>query len=67
VTASPIVNAILFTCLGLAAFLVALAIAARMAAFDVLKEIAEERNVAAAIVAGAVALGIAWIVAATMH
>ncbi len=66
-TGSPVVNAILFTCLGLAAFLVALAIAARMAGFDVRKEIAEERNAAAAIVAGAVILGVAWIVAATMH
>jgi uncharacterized membrane protein YjfL (UPF0719 family) len=66
-TGSPIVNAILFTCLGLAAFLVALAIAARMAAFDVRKEIVEEKNVAAAIAAAAVALGIAWIIAATMH
>jgi uncharacterized membrane protein YjfL (UPF0719 family) len=67
VTGSPIVNAFLFTCLGLGAYLVALAIAARMAAFDVRKVIAEERNVDAAIAAGAVALGIAWIVAATMH
>jgi uncharacterized membrane protein YjfL (UPF0719 family) len=67
VTGSPILNAILFTCLGLVAFVVALAVAARAAGFDVRKAIVEERNVAAAIVAGAVTLGIAWIVASTMH
>jgi hypothetical protein len=31
------------------------------------KEIVEERNVAAAILAGAVALGLCWIIAAAMH
>jgi uncharacterized membrane protein YjfL (UPF0719 family) len=66
-TGSPILNAILFTCLGLVAFVVALAVAARAAGFDVRKAIVEERNVAAAIVAAAVTLGIAWIVASTMH
>ena len=66
-TGSPILNAILFTCLGLVAFVVALAVAARAAGFDVRKAIVEERNVAAAIVAGAVTLGIAWIIASTMH
>jgi VIT1/CCC1 family predicted Fe2+/Mn2+ transporter len=66
-TSSPILNAILFTCLGLVAFVVALAVAARAAGFDVRKAIVEERNVAAAIVAAAVTLGIAWIVASTKH
>jgi hypothetical protein len=49
------------------AFAIALAAAARAAAFDVRKAIVEERNIAAAIVAAAVTLGIAWIVASTMH
>jgi hypothetical protein len=66
-TSSPILNAILFTCLGLLGFALALAVAARAAGFDVRKTIVEERNVAAAIVAAAVALSIAWIVASTMH
>jgi poly-gamma-glutamate capsule biosynthesis protein CapA/YwtB (metallophosphatase superfamily) len=66
-TGSPILNAILFTCLGLLAFAIALAAAARAAAFDVRKAIVEERNIAAAIVAAAVTLGIAWVVASTMH
>jgi len=67
VTSVPILNALIFTTLGLLAFWAALAIAARGTGFDFRKQILEERNVAASIVAGAVALGIAWIVAATMH
>jgi uncharacterized membrane protein YjfL (UPF0719 family) len=66
-TSSPVLNAILFTCLGLLAFAVALAAAARAAGFDAKKTIVEERNVAAAIVAAAITLGVAWIIAATMH
>ena len=66
-TGSPILNAIIFTCLGLLAFAVVLAVAVRSAGFDVRKAIVEERNTAAAVVAAAVALGAAWIIAATMH
>jgi len=66
-TGSPFLNAIIFTALGLAAFGIAASVAAKMAAFDIRKQIVEERNVAAAVLAGAVALAIAWIVAATMH
>ena len=66
-TGSPMLNAILFTCLGLLAFAVALAAAARAVGFNVKKTIVEERNVAAAVVAAAVTLSIAWIVASTMH
>ncbi len=66
-TGIPILNALLFTGAGLLAFWAALAIAARATGFDLRKQILEERNAAVAIVAAAVALGIAWIVAATMH
>jgi uncharacterized membrane protein YjfL (UPF0719 family) len=66
-TGVPILNALIFTTLGLLAFWAALAIAARGTGFDFRKQIFEERNVAAAVVAAAVALGIAWIVAAAMH
>jgi uncharacterized membrane protein YjfL (UPF0719 family) len=66
-TGSPVLSAILFTCLGLVAFMVALAVAAKSAGFDLRKTIVEDRNTAAAIVAAAITLGIAWIVAATMH
>jgi putative membrane protein len=63
----PLLNALIFTGLGIAIFLIAFTLAAKLWPIDLWKEIAHERNVAAAILAGAVALGIAWIIAATMH
>jgi uncharacterized membrane protein YjfL (UPF0719 family) len=48
-------------------YVVALAVIVKLPPFDPWKEIVGERNVAAGIVAGAVALGLAWIVAAAMH
>jgi len=66
-TEFPIVNAVLFAVVGVALFAVAISIVSKIAPFDLRKQIVEERNVAAAILAGAVALGVAWIIAATMH
>jgi putative membrane protein len=66
-TEIPILNALLYTGAGVLAFAVAFAILAKAAPFDVWREIVHERNVAAAILAGAVALGLCWIIAATMH
>jgi len=66
-TESGILNAILYTALGVAAFLAAFAIVVKLAPFQLWKEIVQEHNIAAAILAGAVALGLCWIIAATMH
>jgi uncharacterized membrane protein YjfL (UPF0719 family) len=66
-TESGFLNAILYTALGVAAFVVAFAIVIKLAPFHLWKEIVEQRNIAAAILAGAVALGLCWIIAATMH
>ena len=63
----PVLNALIFACLGIGVFVVAFAALIKAAPFDVWKAIADDRNVAAAILAGAVALGLCWIVAATMH
>jgi uncharacterized membrane protein YjfL (UPF0719 family) len=63
----PVLNALVFAVLGVLVFVIALAIVAKLAPFHVWKEIVEERNVAAAILAGAVALGLCWIIAAAMH
>jgi uncharacterized membrane protein YjfL (UPF0719 family) len=63
----PVLNALVFATLGVLVFVIALAIVAKLAPFRVWKEIVEERNVAAAILAGAVALGLCWIIAAAMH
>jgi uncharacterized membrane protein YjfL (UPF0719 family) len=66
-TEFPVLNALVFAALGVLVFVVALAIVAKLAPFHVWKEIVEERNVAAAILAGAVALGLCWIIASAMH
>jgi uncharacterized membrane protein YjfL (UPF0719 family) len=66
-TEFPIVNGLIFASLGVALFVIAFSIVSKLAPFDLWKEIVRERNVAAAIFAGAVALGICWIIAATMH
>ena len=62
-----VLNALIFAALGVVAFVIAFAIVVRIAPFDLWKEIVHEHNVAAAILAGAVALGLCWIIAATMH
>jgi uncharacterized membrane protein YjfL (UPF0719 family) len=49
------------------AFLAAFALAVRLAPLDFWRQIVEERNVAAAILAAGVALALGWIVAATLH
>jgi len=67
VTEYPILNALIFAGLGILVFVAAAVIVSKLAPFDLWKEIVHEHNVAAAILAGAVALGICWIIAATMH
>jgi len=63
----PVFNALAFAVLGVLVFVIALAIVAKLAPFHVWKEIVQERNLAAAILAGAVALGLCWIIASAMH
>jgi len=66
-TEHPLLNAVIFASLGIALFAVAFAILLKLTPLRLWREIVEERNVAAAIFAGAVAIGICLIVAAAMH
>jgi uncharacterized membrane protein YjfL (UPF0719 family) len=66
-TEFPVLNALIFAALGILVFIAAFSIVAKLAPLNLWKEIVEERNVAVAILAGAVALGLCWIIAATMH
>ena len=66
-TEFPILNALIFAGLGVLVFVIAFSLAIRLAPLDLWKEIKEERNVAAAILAAGVALAIGWIIAAVMH
>lgn len=63
----PLLNGLIFAGLGILIFVIAFSLVVRLAPIDFWKEIVQERNVAAAILGGAVALGICWIIAATMH
>ena len=66
-TDSPVLNALIFATLGIAVFAAGFSIVSKLAPFDLWKQLVEEHNVAVAIFAGAVALGLCWIIAATMH
>ena len=66
-TEIPILNALIFAGLGVLVFVAAFSLVIKLAPLDLWKEIKEERNVAAAIVAAGVALAIGWIIAAVMH
>lgn len=66
-TEHPLLNAIIFASLGIAVFAVAAAVLLKLTPLKLWREIVEEKNVAVAIFAGAVALGICWIIAAAMH
>jgi uncharacterized membrane protein YjfL (UPF0719 family) len=66
-TEFPILNALIFAGLGVLVFVAAFSLAIKLAPLDLWKEIKEERNLAAAILAAGAALAIGWIVAAAMH
>jgi putative membrane protein len=66
-TEHPLINAVLFASLGIAVFAVAAAILVRLTPIRLWKELVEERNMAVAIFAGAVAIAICLIIAAAMH
>jgi uncharacterized membrane protein YjfL (UPF0719 family) len=66
-TEFPLINATLFAGLGILIFIVTISILSRLSPFNLWKQVVEEKNIAAAILAGAVALGVGWIIAATMH
>jgi uncharacterized membrane protein YjfL (UPF0719 family) len=62
----PILNALVYGVTGILIFAAAFTVLSKSWPIDLWHEI-RERNVAAAILAGAVALGLCWIIAATMH
>lgn len=62
-----IVNAVLFSFLGLLIFWISFLIIDRLTPYQLWKEIIEEHNMALAIVVGAMSLGICLIIAASIH
>jgi putative membrane protein len=64
---SYVVNAIVFSFLGVFIFWVSFRLIDRLTPYLLWKEIIEEHNIALAIVVGAVSLGICMIIAASIH
>ena len=66
-TEYPLINAAAFAGLGVLVFFIAFAILRRVVPGDLWKEILQERNMALAVLVGLMSLGLAVVIAATMH
>jgi len=62
-----LISSIIFSVLGVVIFWLSFAAIDRLTPYDLWKEISQERNVALAIVVGAMSLGICTIIAAAIH
>ena len=62
-----IINSLIYSILGVIVFWVSFIIIDKITPYDLWKEIVEKRNTALAFVVGAMCLGIAIIVAASVH
>jgi len=61
------VNSLVYTVVGVAIFWIAFLVIDKLTPYNLWKELVEEKNVALAVVVGAMCLGIALIVAAAIH
>ena len=64
---SAVVNSVLFSVLGVVVFWVSFMALDKVTPYNLWKEICEQKNVALAIVVGAMSLGICTIIAAAVH
>jgi uncharacterized membrane protein YjfL (UPF0719 family) len=62
-----IINSLIYSILGVIVFWVSFIIIDKITPYDLWKEIVEKRNTALAFVVGAMCLGIAIVVAASIH
>jgi uncharacterized membrane protein YjfL (UPF0719 family) len=62
-----ILNALIYSALGIALFLAAFAIVDKITPYHLWKEIVEDKNMALAILVGAMSLGMCIIIAAAVH
>jgi putative membrane protein len=65
--ATPVLSAIIFTFLGLGLFAVGFWAVDRFTPYHLWKEVVQEKNIALAIVVGAISIGICNIIAAAIH
>jgi putative membrane protein len=64
---TPLINAAMFAFLGIALFVVGFVVIDKMSPYELWKEIVEEKNVALAILVGAISMGMCIIIAAAVH
>jgi uncharacterized membrane protein YjfL (UPF0719 family) len=62
-----LVNAIVYSALGLVIFVIAFAVIDKLTPFSLWKEIIDEHNTALAVLVGAMSIGICIIIAAAVH
>jgi len=62
-----LLNAILYAVLGIVIFVIAFAIIDKMTPYHLWKEIVEDKNVALAVLVGAMSIGMCIIIAAAVH
>ena len=66
-TEIPVVNAIIFACLGILIFVTSFKIIDKFTPFHLWNEIVKEKNIALAILLGAMSIGMCIIIAAAVH
>jgi uncharacterized membrane protein YjfL (UPF0719 family) len=62
-----LINAVVYAAAGILLFVIAFAIIDKLTPYHLWKEIVEEKNVALAILVGAVSIGMCIIIAAAVH
>ncbi len=66
-TATSLINAIVFLAIGIVAFGFALLYIGRLMPGNLWKQALEEKSLGAAVILAGIALGLGWIVAAAVH
>ena len=64
---SALVNALVYSVLGILIFVIAFVIIDKMTPYHLWKEIVEDKNVALAVLIGALSIGMCIIIAAAVH
>ena len=64
---NAVLNALIFGLLGILIFAIAFVVIDKMTPYDLWKEIVEQKNVALALLIGAMSLGMCIIIAAAVH
>jgi len=67
VNISSLVNALVYSVLGILIFVIAFLIIDKMTPYHLWKEIVEDKNVALAVLIGALSIGMCIIIAAAVH